>query len=411
MTRDNAKISIVFIVSNMCVVVYYTYLAQLLAYFGFSPQQIGTLLMISVIMAVISMPLMGYLTDKLISDKLMMVINLTVAIIGSLLFWNLEKTFFNMAVIIGVWSFFLKPVTNIVEAYAYRLINAGYPIDYGIVRSMGSFGFAVFAYISGVIIDNTSFESLYYMQIIIVVLLIITSLFVFVKVEKSPQTQMEDELIEEVVVREDTVKTDTEKTESTFKILIKNRDYIALILGGFFINLAVSLHFTYIPLLLEQNGASAGQIGLAFSIMALSEIPTIAFFSKIKTRVNPSTLIIIGGTAYIFRMVTVVQFPTVEVFWLMGVFQMISFGFLSPSYMYIINRVVPKEISSTATLTAITFIFNLSSVFSMYFGGYYIEKFGFELVLSVGWILCLVGTLIFVLNYKVIKNKNRKAGI
>ncbi len=405
MTRDNAKISILFIISNICVVAYYTYLAQILETFGFSPQQIGTLLMISVIMAVVSMPLMGYLTDNYISDKAMMVINLTVAIIGSLFFWNVEKTFLNFALIIGVWSFFLKPITNVVETYAYKLINAGYPIDYGVVRSMGSFGFAVFAYISGVIIDHTSFRSLYFIQILAALSLMISAIFIFKKEDKKSETK------EEVLGAEKITNEKKQSAVDIVKLLVKNRDYLALIFGGFFINLSVSLHFTYVPLLLQQNGASPGNVGTAFSIMALSEIPTIALFSKIKTRVNPSTLIVIGGIAYIFRMVAVVQYPTVEMFWLMGVLQMVSFGFLSPSYMYIINRVVPKEIASTATLTAITFIFNLSSVFALYFGGYYIEQYGYELVLSFGWILCLIGTSIFILNYKIIKNKNRKAGI
>ncbi len=404
MPRDNAKISINFITANMCITVYYTYLSQVLSSFGFSPQQIGTLLMIYVLMAVVSMPLMGYLTDHFIPDKTMMVINLIISAISCVFFWNIEKTYMNMAIIIAVWSFSFKPVVNLVESYTYKLINAGDPVDYGVVRSMGSLGFGVTAYVMGVVIDNTSFRSLYYAQIIFTVISIFSILLFFRSIELKPRKPV-------LTSNDEKEEVKVEKKESTVKILIKNRDYVALILGGFFINIATALHFTYIPLLLEKNGVSPGKIGTAFSIMALAEIPTIAFFSKIKTRVNPSTLITIGGAVYILRMVAVVWQPTVEMFWIMSLFQVISFGFLSPSYMYIINSVVPREIASTATLTAITLIFNLSAVFSMYYGGYFIERFGYETVLSYGWMIGVIGTLIFLFNFQIIKNANRKAGI
>ncbi len=409
MPRDNVKISIVFIVANMCIPAYYTYLSQLLSSYGFNAQQIGTLLMIYVLMAVVSMPLMGLLTDKLIPDKTMMVINLCISGLSCVAFWNMEITYFNIAIIIAIWSFSFKPVVNLVESYTYKLINAGDPVDYGVVRSMGSLGFAISAYVMGVIIDNTSFRSLYYMQIVFTIFSIITVLVFFRTIARKPNTDIASKEDTKENIKKEKVKQ--ENSGNIIKVLFTNRDYVALILGGFFLNIAVSLHFTYLPLLLEQNGESPGRIGTAFSIMALAEIPTIAFFSKIKTKVSPSTLIIIGGAFYILRMIVVVQNPTVGMFWFMSLFQVVSFGFLSPSYMYIINSVVPRDISSTATLTAITIIFNLSAVFSMYYGGYFSQRLGYETVLSLGWMIGLVGTFIFAFNFKIIKNKNRKAGI
>ncbi len=409
MPKDNVKISIIFLISNASVAVYYTFLAQLLSSFGFNAQEIGTLLMLSGLLAVGSMPLMGFLTDNFITAKQMMVIDLVISIIGSIIFWNMEKTFLNVALIIALWSFFFKPVINLSEAYTYKLINAGDPVDYGVVRSMGSLGYAIAAYVIGVIIDKTSFYSLYYMQVGFLVVLIISITVFYRTIERKPKNEVTENEVPENEAKTDKVKG--VKKENTVKVLFTNRDYVFLIIGGFFIHMAVSLHFTYVPLLLEKNGESTAQIGLAFSIMALSEIPTIAFFSRIRSRVKPTTLITIAGAFYIVRMLGVVIQPTVELFWLMSTLQIVTFGFLSPSYMYIINSVVPSDLSSTATLTAITIIFNLSSVFSMYFGGYFIERLGYETVLSFCWVLSLVGTLIFVFNFKIIKNRNRKAGI
>ncbi len=424
---DNVKISVVFILMNMCITFYYTYLAQQLTWYGFQPQQVGTLLMVYVLMAVVSMPLMGYLTDNYISDKLMIRVNFVVSGLSSVAFFLVDKTFINMVIVISIWSFSFKPIVNLVESYTFKLINEGDPIDYGVVRSMGSLGFAVGAYAMGVIIDNTSYNALFVMQIIgIITTLIAFSLF-FRKIDKHncddnvceiapievPETVAE--VIEDFGEIKDHIKEDikeeiTELKEgkpNVFKELLKNRDFVILVVGGFFINAAVSLHYTYVPLLLQENGASAGQIGMAFSLMALVEVPVIAFIRKIQTRIKPSTLIIFAGFVYIFRMRMVVLFPSVEMFMVMGLLQSLSLCFCSPCYMYIMNRIVQREYTSTAILTGFTIIYNLSAVFTMYYGGYFIEMYGYAEVLKYDWIFALIGTVIYILNYKVIKNKNR----
>ncbi len=428
---DNFKISIVFILMNMCTTFYYTYLAQQLKWFGFNAQEIGTLLMVYVLMAVVSMPLMGYLTDNYVSDKLMIRLNLIISALSSIVFFLVDKTFINMILVISVWSFSFKPIINLVESYTYKLINEGDPVEFGIVRSMGSFGFAIGALIMGVIIDFTSYNSLFVMQIIGVVAAGIASDKFFRKIDrhKCDETVCEvepvvvPETISEVIedfqdikknikedIKEELHELKQEKPNAV-KLLLKNRDYVFLVLGAFFINAAVSLHFTYMPLLLEENGASAGQIGLSFSLMALAEVPIIAFIRKIQMRIKPSTLIIVAGIVYMFRMVMAVHFPTVEMFMIMGLLQSITLGFCSPNYIFMMNNIVQREITSTAILTGFTIIYNLSAVFTMYFGGYYIEKLGYAEVLQYDWVFALIGTIIFILNFKVIKNKNRQHGI
>ncbi len=425
--NDNFKISIVFILMNMCITFYYTYLAQQLKWFGFKPQEIGTLLMVYVLMAVFSMPLMGYLTDNYISDKLLIRINLLVSGLSSVAFYLVDKTFFNMIIVIAIWSFSFKPIINLVESYTYKLINEGDPVEFGIVRSMGSLGFAIGAYFMGVIIDNTSYNSLFVMQIVgIIASWIAFSLF-FRKIDRHkcndevcevapvevPETVAE--VIEEFGEIKEHIKEDIkeeiealkEEKPNVIKALLKNRDYVFLVIGGFFINAGVSLHYTYVPLLLEENGATAGQIGMAFSLMALVEVPVIAFIRKIQMRIQPSTLIIFAGFVYMFRMIMAVNFPTVQMFLAMGLLQSLSMCFCSPNYIYMMNRIVQREFTSTAILTGFTIIYNLSAVFTMYFGGYYIERFGYAEVLQYDWVFVFIGTVIYILNYKVIKNKNR----
>ncbi len=424
---DNFKISIVFILMNMCTTFYYTYLAQQLKWFGLNPQEIGTLLMVYVLMAVVSMPLMGYLTDNYVSDKLMIRVNFTISGLSSIAFFVIDKTFFNMVIVIAVWSFSFKPIINLVESYTYKLINEGDPIDYGVVRSMGSLGFAIGAYMMGVIIDETSYNSLFIMQVVGVIASTIAFSVFYRKIDKHncnddfceiapvevPETIAE--VVEDFSEIKEHIKEDIEEFKETkpnvIKVLLSNRDYVFLVIGGFFINAAVSLHYTYVPLLLEENGATAGQIGMAFSLMALVEVPVIAFIRKIQRRILPSTLIIVAGFVYMFRMIMVVNFPTVEMFMLMGLLQSLSLCFCSPNYIYMMNNIVQRDITSTAILTGFTIIYNLSAVFTMYFGGYFIEMYGFSEVLKYDWIFALIGTVIYILNFKVIKNKNRLEAI
>ncbi len=413
---DNFKISIVFISMNMITTFYYTYLAQQLKWFGFKPQEIGTLLMVYVLMAVFSMPLMGYLTDNYVSDKFLVQVNLVISGLSSVAFFLVDKTFFNMVIVIAIWSFSFKPIINLVESYTYKLINEGDPVEFGIVRSMGSLGFSVGAFMMGAIIDKTSYNSLFVMQIAGVIASFIAFSLFFRKIDlhkPKEETEVKEETDNTEVKEELTQETTALKEEkpSLIKALLRNRDYVVLVIGGFFINAGVSLHYTYVPLLLEEKGATAGQIGIAFSLMALVEVPVIAFIRKIQNRIKPSTLIIFGAVVYMFRMIMAVRFPTVQMFWAMGLLQSLSMCFCSPIYIYIMNRVVQREYTSTAILTGFTIIYNLSAVFTMYFGGFYIEKYGYAEVLQYDWVFVFIGAVIYILNYKVIKNKNRIDGI
>ncbi len=409
MTKQNLKIGLGFIMANMCIAFYYTYLPQLFASYGFNSQQIGTLLMIYVLVAVVAMPLMGILTDKLVPDKILLIALLTISCICSFVYFKAEKTYLNSAIFMAMLSFAFKPVVSIIDPYTYKLINDGDQIDYGIVRAMGSLGFAIGAYAVGKAIDVSGYNVLYYAQMLGVTVTGIVILVFFRKIEKK-EPQEPKELTYTVTVKAtDKAKEEEENKENVFLRLLKNRDYMALIIGGFFINIAVSMHFTYMPLVLQENGATSTQIGLAFSLMALAEVPIIGTINKIRTKIAPATLIIIAGTVYIIRMMVVVNFPSVGIFMFMGIFQSVSLGFISPMYIFIMNRIVPRDITSTAVLTGITIIYNLSAVFSMYYGGYFMDLYGYAIVLNVGWVLCLVGTLIFLFNFRLIKNKNRRA--
>ncbi len=406
MLTQNKKIAIGFVVINACIAFYYIFLSQLLAYIGFNPEEIGILLMIYVLVALVSMPLMGYVADNIMQEKYLIIINLAVSIMTSIVFYLMDKTFFNVAIVISVLSFSFKPIVNVVESYTFKRINQGDRIDYGVVRSMGSFGFAVASYWMGKIIDKYGYNSLFFMQVISAIVTIFIVALLFQKldvVEKDSTYEIENDKVKNEKIN--VVK------QSTFKQLITNRDYVALIIGGFFINASVSLHFTYMPLLLKENGATAGEIGSVFSLMALVEIPFIAYITKIQKRFRPSILMVFAGFVYIFRMIMLVQVPTVQMFMAMGVLQSVSFSFLIPNYIFVINNIVSREITATAILTGFTIIMNLSTVFSVYFGGYFIGKYGYQEVLQYGWTLCLTGTIIFLLNFIIMKNENRRITI
>lgn len=398
MSKQNIKIGLGFVVVNMCIAFYYTYLAQLFDSYGFNSQQIGTLLMIYVLMAVVAMPLMGIITDKYISDKYVLLTVLIISGICSIVYYGVEKTFLNSAIYMAILSFSFKPSVSVIESYTYKLINDGDQIDFGIVRAMGSFGFAIGAYAMGKAIDIRGYDTLYFAQVIGVSLAAIIIIFNYRTVERPKIEKVE-------------IADKTEREHSAMYDLVRNRDYMALIIGGFFVNIAVSLHFTYMPLLLQENGANSSQIGLAFSVMTLTEVPVIAYINRIRRRISATTLITIAGIVYVFRMIVAVNIPTYQVFMLMGLLQSVSLGFLSPTYVHIMNKIVKKENSSTAILTGYSVIYNVSAVLSMAVGGYFMDLYGYQAVLNSGWVMGLIGTLIFVLNFKVIKNPKRRAKI
>ena len=145
---------------------------------------------------------------------------------------------------------------------------------------------------------------------------------------------------------------------------------IALFLIAAFVGwTAVYSQYAFFSIYLRQIGASADQIGLAWSIQASLEIPSMFFFPQLSRRFGTERLIVLGMAIMTSRLIVNALFVSPTILIAASVIQGAGYGLVLIGGIAFVSRQAPKGTAATAQgiLNAVTF--SLSSIVGSGLGG------------------------------------------
>lgn len=145
---------------------------------------------------------------------------------------------------------------------------------------------------------------------------------------------------------------------------------IALFLIAAFVGwTAVYSQYAFFSIHLREIGASADQIGLAWSIQASLEIPSMFFFPQLSRRFGTERLIVLGMAIMTSRLIVNAVFVSPSVLIAASAIQGAGYGLLLIGGIAFVSRQAPKGTAATAQgiLNAVTF--SLSSIVGSGVGG------------------------------------------
>lgn len=145
---------------------------------------------------------------------------------------------------------------------------------------------------------------------------------------------------------------------------------IALFLIGAFVGwTAVYSQYAFFSIYLRQIGGSADQIGLAWSIQASLEIPSMMFFPQLSRRFGTERLIVVGMAIMTSRLLINAIFVSPTILIACSVIQGAGYGLVLIGGIAFVSRQAPKGTAATAQgiLNAVTF--SLSSIVGSGVGG------------------------------------------
>jgi MFS transporter, PPP family, 3-phenylpropionic acid transporter len=223
--------------------------------------QIGMLLAINSLVAVIAQPVWGILTDKYLNKKKSFLIVLTASTILILGFVP-AKSFGFIAIWIMIFMIFQSPTQSISDAYCYEAIDSFKTLQYGKLRLMGSIGYAIIALGMAYVIKRTSIEISFYVYAIICLLAIIVLLKIDVKSKVVGSNINFDDIIE----------------------IFKNRKFIILCLSALLISACMNANGNYLVTLIQKTGGDVSNIGVLWFVVAMSELPAFFIGAKLLKR-------------------------------------------------------------------------------------------------------------------------------
>jgi PPP family 3-phenylpropionic acid transporter len=349
-----------------------SFLPLYLQHKGLDGKEIGWVLAIGPLAAIISQPFWGYMSDKYQTVKRMLLICLVGLLFSSMLFFQMN-TFVSLVLMGFVFYFFTSPIGALGDSLAQRRANM-LGISFGGIRTWGSIGFAASSLVIGEILAAVGVQHMLWPYLFLgASALVICLSLTDIKVETAA-VQLRD-----------------------VKQLLQNRPFLIFLFLIMFVTLTHRTNDSFIGLYIAQLGGSEGLIGLAWFLGVASEALVFALAGVWFRKYHTLVFIIGAGLLYSIRwflyafvdgpiMVIVFQFMHGLTF---GVFYLTAFDY--------ITRLIPKSLQATGHLVFVTVFFGVSGIIGSLLGGALIDTYGGGTLYFVLGCTALLGSILITL--------------
>ncbi len=356
---------------------------------GFYNTEIGIILSAGAVLSIVFQSMIAALVDKYQKVQLKYVI---LALLFLLLLSIANLGFHRNDKLITGGSYILiftilDSMVSFLNSFAMEYINLGIDLNYGLARGMGSISFAFIAYIIGFVIAKLSSSIILPASMLAVVIMLgITLSF------RLPYTYTEARQ------NETAVHGAGKEGQSFFTFFIQYRRFFLLLIGFSLLYIGHSFINTYHINIIQNVGGNSSNMGLSISIAAIVELPAMASFAFLSSKVKCSTLIKIGAAFFTIKALLTFAAPSIGFIYFSMVFQMGSFALFTPASIYYVNKIMDQSnrVKGQAILGAATL--GIGGTLGNFIGGKILDAFPVSVMLAVGLILSIIGfviTLIF----------------
>ena len=362
---------------------------------GYSNGDIGMILAMANVVAVVLQPVMADLSDRSQRFSLFGVSQISILIlmlfsIGALVLQGKSAALTFAYIMMLAWIVALQPLFN---SLAFKLEESGIHINFGAARSIGSLSYSFISAVMGTVVEKTGILALPIANEVVLLFLLASLLLTAFHFKKS-RDRAEAAGLQKI--KEAKMVADKETKEEEINLISfarKNKKFFLLtvgVVGIFFANGTLNNFMLQIILPLGGDSEDMGRI---LALLAFMEIPTLFFFDKINRRFSCQTLLKIASLSYVAKIVITWLADSVMLIFLSQILQLTAFALFLPAMVHFIHQIMrPGEaVKGQALYTAMT---TVASVISSLLGGLLLDWSGASLLLLVAVIFTIVGTAI-----------------
>jgi len=274
----SAKLSLIYIAIYGALACFFPFLIYYFQSKGLSYTEMGIVFAVVSITGVIAQPIWGFVTDKYSNKRTILIITM---ILSSLAVYSLVFAygFYFSILSIILLLIFQSPVTPVADAYSYEIIEHHQKLQYGRIRLMGSFGYAMIALFLGYLVKYYGINSCY---VVYSIVMLFGVFFVF-SIEYKGEKKCTKISLHDIIN------------------LIRDKKFSLLMLTIIFINIAIGSNGSYIPVLIDKTGGDVTQLGMVWFIVAISELPALFFSVKLLQKYGELNLYILGIALFAVR--------------------------------------------------------------------------------------------------------------
>lgn len=333
-----------------------------------SNKDIGILVAVSCLLAVVLQQFFGRLVDRNIIDGKKLLLFLTAILTFaafSLVFINVGSL--SKAIIFGglyCITFVMMPV---LYSFSFFYENKGVSVNYGVARGCGSMSFAVCSMILGYLVAQFGTS-------LVPISCGILGAVLFAILMTMPALKG---------------TTSHAQTTATLK-LSKFPAFRLMLIGLSLVMLFHNMLMTYFIYAIENVGGDSSNMGIALAIAAALEIPVLFLYTRIKGQTQSKIFLTASGIAFFVKAFLFVFAQSVTMIYLVQCLQIISYGLMAAARVYYVDETVGKKYETTgqAYMSATE---TIGIVLGSVVGGFLMQGFGIDAVLWCGAIVSFAG--------------------
>lgn len=347
---------------------------------GFAASHIGMLLACGNLLSCGAQPVLASFADRIGGNIVKWFIAALTAVsmccFGSLPFLSLSRAVYGFVYLLGVFTFdAMNPLLNAVSVSYNR---AGFRINYGVGRGIGSFAYAVSALVIGKVMAGLGVDWMIWICLALLAANVAATLGYPGLTENSAQKE--------------------ERTEccSVPVFFRRYRWYCVSLLGVMLLAMFHAMTENYLIEVVSTLGGDSGTVGIALFVATAIEMVVIVNFDWLRTKISDVWLLKLAGISFMVKSVAFLLAKNVMAIYCIQLLQATSYSFLSPTQLYYAEaKVNPADmVKGQAFITA---SYTLGCAIGNFTGGQLLDAFDIRVLLYAGVAMAVAGTVVFFL--------------
>jgi PPP family 3-phenylpropionic acid transporter len=357
---------------------------------GYSNSEIGIIMAVANVLAVVLQPLTADLADRsrrfsLISITQIMAAMMMVFTACMFVLHGKTLALFVIYVMLLAWHTVLQPLINSLN---FKLQESGVHLNFGMCRSMGSLAYSILCAFMGTLVENHGVWVLPIASEAVIAMLII-SLFLTALQYRKVKAENEKKGLTEIINEKD-------KEEINLVDFVKrNKLFFILNIGVFLVFIENQVLNNFMLQIVVNVGGNSEDMGRIFALMAFLEIPTLFCFDWIKKKFSCSFLLKVASVGLTLKIGAIFMAQSVAMIFAAHFLQLVSFALFLPAMVHYIDEIMSKG-EAVKGQALYTMMITVSSVVGSLFGGIILDISGPRMLTLLATILAAIGTVIVI---------------
>lgn len=350
---------------------------------GYSSTEIGIIMAVGNIMAMILQPVLADFADRFEKCNVLHILLavLSIMLLSSLVGYLTSARGVVLSLCMTVLMAGINTALSMTNSLKFYMERSGHEINFGACRAIGSLAYSILSAVLGILVERVSVDSIMLGTLVISVLFLLLLIMVKVESRKFPA-------VERGHLTEDTGE------EHTMMSFVKENPKLMMLLLGFALTYFTHSMITNFPNLVVQNvGGGSEAMGRVMAVMAISELPAMFLYGKLSRKFPCGSLLVFSLIVFTLKELAIYLAPTMGLLYVAFALQSLSFALYTPASVHYATIVAhPRDLVKAQTFFIVAM--NVAVVFASVIGGIMMDQLGVKSSLFVGVLVSAVGSVI-----------------